>query len=110
MAREPNPAPRCSICGAKPNQASAHKCQASDFVVGKIEQLNGPGVLKGYKPPMYTYTKTYPVKAVQLLREALVEIKARAEGAYCGGSGACAADSFNAIEEIAKKALEATKD
>ena len=110
MAMEPNPLPKnsdiCTICGARRGQLTAHKC--TTFETGKIEDLLGQ--IPRPRAGDFVTVKTYAVKEIQFLREALVEIKGMAKAAYCGGEGACAVDTFTSIEEIASKALEATKD
>jgi len=71
------------------------------YETGKIEDLGK--VLKDYRyRPGDFVTMNYPVDAVRVLREALVEIKAIAMTATC-------IDTFTTIEDIAKKALEETK-
>lgn len=75
---------------------------------GRITQLT-PAV----KPGEYTYeyTSRTPVKntdkAIRILREALIEIKARADVITTTDSKAC--DTFNVILAIAEKALDETK-
>jgi len=68
-----------------------------EYVVGKIELDN---MRRAAGLPLFITTKTYPVEAIQILREALVAIKTISEE-----------HSFNMekIQKIAEQALEATK-
>ena len=78
------------------NMTKKHDTGRIDFGPGKIEELK-----KLYSPPnFWTETHTFPVKEVQILREALVAIKTISEE-----------NSFNMekIQKIAEQALEATK-
>jgi len=82
------------------------------YTTGKIEDLrgpplDGPGVLKGYRP--FMFETTIPLQAfkdLRLLREALIEIAAIAS---CN-KGKGNVDAAKRIEEIAQQAFNKTEE
>jgi hypothetical protein len=72
-------------------------CTCGGFQIGKIENLSDIPVVPG----MFTTVTTYANEDIRLLREALVEIRARAS---VGG-----VDELGKIQAIATKALEETQ-